>query len=65
MNKPLVLVKIGGSLITDKNKPFSLKKKVLKVICEEIGKSMDSGKQLIVGHGAGNGGEAMVAKRAR
>jgi isopentenyl phosphate kinase len=52
--KQIVLVKIGGSLITDKNKPFSLKKKALKTIAKEIKKAQSSGKALIVGHGAGS-----------
>lgn len=51
---PVILIKIGGSLITDKNKPFSLKKQALKTICREIKKAQDSGKQLVVGHGAGS-----------
>lgn len=55
MPQPLTLIKIGGSLITDKNKPFSLKKKALRIICEEIKKAQTiSGKTLIVGHGAGS-----------
>ena len=32
--KPIVFVKIGGSLITDKIKPFTLKEHALEVICE-------------------------------
>ena len=54
VNKPLVFIKIGGSLITDKNKPFSLKHKALKTICQEIKKSLSYGKKLVVGHGAGS-----------
>lgn len=52
--KPLVFVKIGGSLITDKTKPFSLKRKALAVICDEIKRASTLGKSLIVGHGAGS-----------
>ena len=52
--KPLVFVKIGGSLITDKNKPFSVKERALEIISTEVKKAFDSGKQLIVGHGAGS-----------
>ena len=52
--KPIVFVKIGGSLITDKIKPFTLKEHALEVICEEIKTAMKSGKRLIVGHGAGS-----------
>lgn len=51
---PIVFIKIGGSLITDKNKPFSVKEKALKVISEEVKKAQAFGKQLIVGHGAGS-----------
>ena len=54
MKKSIVLVKIGGSLITDKNRAFSLKKKALKIIAQEIKKSTKLGKILIVGHGAGS-----------
>ncbi len=53
--KNLVLVKVGGSLITDKSVPFSLKKRALRVICEEVRRAWEqSGKTLIVGHGAGS-----------
>lgn len=53
-SKPLVFIKIGGSLITDKNKPFSVKERALSIICDEVKKAQASGKQLIVGHGAGS-----------
>lgn len=52
--KSLVFVKIGGSLITDKTKPFSLNERVLDVICDEIKNAMSMGKRLVVGHGAGS-----------
>ncbi|MFH0863764.1 MAG: isopentenyl phosphate kinase [Candidatus Gottesmanbacteria bacterium] len=52
--KPIVLIKIGGSLITDKTKEFCLKKEALDCICQEIKKSLGLGKQLIIGHGAGS-----------
>lgn len=52
--KPLVFIKIGGSLITDKTKPFSLKERALDIICTEIKKAQQSGKSFIVGHGAGS-----------
>ncbi len=52
--KPLVFIKIGGSLITDKSKPFSVKEDALRIISEEVKKAQAFGKQLIVGHGAGS-----------
>lgn len=51
---PIVFIKIGGSLITDKNKPFSLKKKTLEIIAKEIKRVSGLNKLLIVGHGAGS-----------
>lgn len=55
MNKPIVLIKIGGSLITDKNKPFTVNQKALKIIAKEIKNVVSkTDKQLIIGHGAGS-----------
>ncbi len=54
MKKPIVLIKIGGSLITDKNKPFTVKQRALDIIADEVKSALDSGKALIVGHGAGS-----------
>jgi len=54
INIPLIFIKIGGSLITDKTKPFTLKKKALSKICQEIKQAIKSGRQLIIGHGAGS-----------
>lgn len=51
----IILIKIGGSLITDKNKPYSVRKKALSIISKEIKKAqLESGKTLIVGHGGGS-----------
>jgi len=52
--KPIILIKIGGSLITDKTKPYVIKQRALDIICKEIKLAQDCGKQLIVGHGAGS-----------
>ena len=60
--KPIILVKIGGSLITDKTKAFSLKKEVLDCICREIKKAGETDKQLIIGHGAGSFAHFPAAK---
>lgn len=60
--KPIILIKIGGSLITDKTKAFSLKEEVLDLICREIKKASVSGKQLIIGHGAGSFAHFPAAK---
>lgn len=55
MAKPIILIKIGGSLITDKSRAFCLNEKALVKICQEIKKAKEkSGKLLIVGHGGGS-----------
>lgn len=54
MKKQIILIKIGGSLITDKQKPFTLKKEALEKICNEIHLAQKTGKLLILGHGGGS-----------
>lgn len=63
MKKKIVFIKIGGSLITDKSKPFTLKKKALAMISQEVKKAMEeSGRLLIVGHGSGSFGHVPAQK---
>lgn len=53
--KPIVFIKIGGSLITDKNKQFTLKRKALEKICEEVKLAQEkTNKLLVIGHGGGS-----------
>jgi isopentenyl phosphate kinase len=52
--KPITLIKIGGSLITDKNKPFSVNEQALTKIAQEMKRATELGKPLILGHGAGS-----------
>lgn len=54
--KELVMVKIGGGVITDKNKRYGLKKKVLQNISVELGKAYGEMEDahLIIGNGAGS-----------
>ncbi|NOX71934.1 MAG: isopentenyl phosphate kinase family protein [Candidatus Micrarchaeota archaeon] len=53
--KDLILVKLGGSLITDKSKPYTLREGVLKRLAQEIHKAREmSGFDLIAGHGGGS-----------
>jgi len=61
--KSVVLVKIGGSLITDKNKPFTLNPRALAIIVKEIKKvRAQTNKLLILGHGAGSFGHTVAKK---
>lgn len=41
-------------MITDKTKPFTLRKQALAIICQEIKKTSKGDKQLVIGHGAGS-----------
>ncbi len=62
MKKPIILVKIGGSLITDKNKPFTVRQKALDIIADEVKSASAMGKSLIIGHGAGSFGHVPAHK---
>ena len=53
--KRLVLVKLGGSLITNKSKPFSENLKTIKRLAKEIHQARQQTKiELIIGHGGGS-----------
>jgi isopentenyl phosphate kinase len=53
--KNLILVKLGGSLITDKTKPFTLRLDIIKRLAREIHEARKKKKmKLIIGHGGGS-----------
>ncbi len=52
--KSLILIKLGGSLITNKSKKDSLNKKNLNILCADIKKVQDLGYKLIIAHGQGS-----------
>lgn len=54
----LVFLKLGGSLITDKDKPYTPRLDKLKELAEEIASSWTSERQLVLGHGSGSFGHA-------
>ena len=62
-NKQLVLLKLGGSLITDKNKTFAARREVIIRLGKEIKFAMRkfSGK-LIIAHGSGSFGHPIAKK---
>lgn len=59
----LILVKLGGSLITDKSKPFTARVAVIKRLANEIKRARKnmSGK-MIIGHGSGSFGHTVASK---
>ena len=53
--RKLVLIKFGGSLITDKTKPFTAKPKTIKRLCLEFTRTKrKTNKLFILGHGGGS-----------
>ncbi len=53
--KKIILIKLGGSLITDKNNPFTANIEVIERLASEIKQIIDEDKyRLIVGHGGGS-----------
>ncbi len=63
MKNKIILIKIGGSLITDKTKPFSLKEENLNVIVDEVAFLFEKADfKMILGHGSGSFGHSVAAK---
>ncbi|MGB6839249.1 MAG: isopentenyl phosphate kinase [Microgenomates group bacterium] len=59
----LVLVKLGGSLITDKNKPFSAKERTIRRLGREIKKAINKFEgKIVIGHGSGSFGHIVAAR---
>ncbi|MHA2367044.1 MAG: isopentenyl phosphate kinase, partial [Candidatus Hodarchaeales archaeon] len=57
--KEIILLKLGGSLLTDKNKPFSLREDVLDSCLNQI---IESQKSVILIHGGGSFGHPIAKK---
>lgn len=60
--KKLILIKLGGSLITNKNKPYTAKPKVIYQSAKEIKKAHLLGYKIIVSHGSGSFGHTLASK---
>lgn len=54
----LILLKLGGSLITDKDKPFTPRLDKLRQLADEIASARTGESRLILGHGSGSFGHA-------
>lgn len=59
MNKSLLLIKLGGSVITDKNKPYTSRLRVLRRLAKEL-KTIQQ--PLIITHGSGSYGHTSAHK---
>ncbi len=55
MKKELVFLKLGGSLITDKTRPFTVRPTVIQRLCHEIAEARKAKQfELIIGNGGGS-----------
>lgn len=54
--KKIILIKLGGSLITDKEKPFTAKKKIIENLAYQIASAIKKNSEisLIIGNGGGS-----------
>ena len=52
--KGLIFVKLGGSLITDKSRPYTERPDVIKRLAQEIHSARSKGAKLVIGHGGGS-----------
>ncbi|MGD9381544.1 MAG: amino acid kinase, partial [Candidatus Thorarchaeota archaeon] len=62
MTKETTVIKLGGSLLTDKTKPYTYRKEVLESVSREIGECLDEGliQALVLLHGVGSYGHPPV-----
>ncbi len=60
----IVILKLGGSLLTDKSTPYKLREKVLKAVAVEIKECIELEliKSLVIVHGVGSFGHPPVLK---
>lgn len=58
----LTLVKLGGSLITNKSKLFTLREDVLKNAVGQLVKAWNEGERFVLGHGSGSFAHAPAEK---
>ncbi len=58
-DKKIILLKLGGSLLTDKNKPFSIREDIVKSAIRQI---IDAKEKLVLIHGGGSFGHPLAKK---
>jgi isopentenyl-diphosphate delta-isomerase len=60
-NSEIIILKLGGSLITDKNKPLSLREDIIDISIDQV---KSSKQKLILVHGGGSFGHPLAKKYA-
>ncbi len=58
----LTFIKIGGSLITHKDRAYSVNQEALELVVQEIKKAQDYPAKIILGHGSGSYGHVAAQK---
>jgi isopentenyl phosphate kinase len=60
----LIFLKLGGSLITDKTRPYTPRPEKLKILAAEIASALkkDADLHLVLGHGSGSFGHAVASR---
>jgi len=58
----LILIKLGGSLITDKSKPYTPRLEIISRLAKEIKKAYLEGFRVVVSHGSGSFGHTLASK---
>jgi len=61
LNKKVVVIKLGGSVITKKDKPFSIRKEVIESLVKEL-KTFKNKLSLVIVHGGGSFGHPIAKK---
>lgn len=62
-SRPVVLTKLGGSLITDKSRPGTARPEVIRRLAEEVATALPRlGSGLVMGHGSGSFGHVAAAR---
>lgn len=56
------MIKLGGSVITDKSQPYTAKSEVISFLAQEIKEAWDKGYRFVISHGSGSFGHTSAAK---
>ncbi|MEA3340385.1 MAG: uridylate kinase, partial [Chloroflexota bacterium] len=58
MIQSVIFIKLGGSLITDKTRAYTVRREVVARLAEEVHRALDAapGLRLVIGHGSGSFG---------
>lgn len=60
--KKIILIKLGGSIITDKSKPYTSRTEVIKDLAGQIKSAWDKGYRFVISHGSGSFGHTSASK---